>query len=375
MKNIRMPLRPSSVNGVTGCRGWKSAASSPRQGIHSPVFLSAALLVAAAISLPAAEAPLRVCATVPDLGDLVRIVGGEDVQVTVFAKGGEDPHRVEAKPSFIKALADADLFAMVGMELEVSWAPALLQNARNAAVLQGGRGYLDVSNAIPPLELPTFAVDRSMGDVHPEGNPHYLLDPLNGLRVAALIRDKLAELRPSEKERFAQRFAAFKKELGARLIGESLAAKYDAEKLALLAEHGQLIEFLKAQGEEGLLGGWLGQLAPHAGAKLVDDHNLWPYFARRFGMHVIEHLEPKPGLPPTSKHLAAVLKRMKQEGVKAILASPYYDTRHADLIASQSGARVARMCHQCGALAKTDTYWEMVDYNVRTLASALGDGQ
>jgi zinc/manganese transport system substrate-binding protein len=287
--------------------------------------------------LSAADAPLRVCATVPDLGDLIKTVGGDQVEVTVFAKGGEDPHMVEAKPSFIKALADADLFVMVGMELEVGWAPALLQNARNATVLTGGRGYLDVSKIIAPLEVPTTTVDRSMGDVHPTGNPHFLLDPINGLRVAGLIRDKLIELRPSAKDAFAERYATFKKELSVRLAGEALAAKYDVEKLAVLAEHGKLIEFLKSQGEEAQLGGWFAQLAPYAGAKLVADHDLWPYFTQRFGMQVIEHLEPKPGLPPTSKHLAAVLNRMKQEGARVILASPYYDSRHAELIAKQAG--------------------------------------
>jgi ABC-type Zn uptake system ZnuABC Zn-binding protein ZnuA len=336
------------------------------------LVLCAVAPVAGAFPLLAADAPLRVCATVPDLGDLVKIVGGDQVEVTVFAKGGEDPHMVEAKPSFIKALAGADLFVMVGMELEIGWAPALLQNSRNAAVLQGGRGYLDVSKVISPLEVPTTAVDRSMGDVHPEGNPHFLLDPLNGLRVAGAIRDKLAELRPSAKDGFIQRYTAFRKDLCTRLAGESLAAKYDVEKLAVLAEHGKLIEFLKSQNDEGLLGGWFAKLAPHADTKLVADHNLWPYFAQRFGMQVIEQLEPKPGLPPTSKHLSAVLKRMKQEGAKAILASPYYDARHADLIAKQSGATVARMCHQCGAIEKTGTYLAMVDYNVRTLATALG---
>jgi len=152
--------------------------------------LVACVLMIGAVPMGAAEEPLHVCATVPDLGDLIRIVGGDQVDVKVFAKGGEDPHMVEAKPSFIKELARADLLVLVGMELEIGWVPALLKNARNAAVLPGGRGYLDVSTVIRPLEVPATAVDRSMGDVHPTGNPHFLLDPINGLRVAAAIRDR-----------------------------------------------------------------------------------------------------------------------------------------------------------------------------------------
>ena len=135
--------------------------------------------------------PLKVCATVPELGSLVREIGGNQVAVTVFAKGTENPHFVEAKPSLIKELSQADLYVQMGLELEVGWAPVLLQNASNGKVLQGARGYLDASTVINPMDIPSGTIDRSMGDVHPYGNPHYLTDPLNGLKVAALIRDKL----------------------------------------------------------------------------------------------------------------------------------------------------------------------------------------
>ena len=140
--------------------------------------------------------PLQVAVTIPDLGSLVREIGGDQVAVTVFAKGTEDAHFVEAKPSFIKTLSEADLFIQMGLEMEMGWAPVLQQNARNAKVLPGARGFLDASTVITPLDVPTGPVDRSLGDVHEAGNPHYLLDPINGLRVARLIRDKLIELRP-----------------------------------------------------------------------------------------------------------------------------------------------------------------------------------
>jgi ABC-type Zn uptake system ZnuABC Zn-binding protein ZnuA len=315
--------------------------------------------------------PLQVAVTVPDLGSLVREIGGDQVAVTVFAKGTEDFHSVEAKPSFIKALSEADLFIQMGMEMELGWAPLLQQNARNAKVLPGARGFLDASTVITPLEVPSGPVDRSMGDVHPAGNPHYLVDPMNGLRVARLIRDKLIELRPERQKFFEDRYADFRQRLGTALVGETLAKKYDTEKLALLFEAGKLGDFLKSQGEESLLGGWFGLMMPYRGAKAVADHNTWPYFARRFGISVIGFLEPKPGLPPTTKHLNEVIELMRAQRIRVALANPYFDPRAAQLVAQQTGARLVKMAHQVGARPEAKDYLQMVDYNVRQLAAAL----
>jgi ABC-type Zn uptake system ZnuABC Zn-binding protein ZnuA len=315
--------------------------------------------------------PLKVTATIPDLGSLVREIGGDQVAVTVFAKGTEDPHFVEAKPSFIKTLSEADLFVVMGMEFELGWAPLLQQNARNANVLPGARGFLDASRVITPLEVPSGPVDRSMGDVHPAGNPHYLLDPINGLRVARLIRDKLSDLRPERQKYFDERYADFRQRLGAALVGDALAKKYDVEKLALLFEAGKLNDFLKSQGEESLLGGWFALMTPYRGAKAVGDHNMWPYFARRFSISVIGFLEPKPGLPPTTKHLNELIESMRAQGVKVILANPYFDPRFAQFVAERTGAQVVSFAHMVGARPGTDDYISMVDYDVRQLAGAL----
>jgi ABC-type Zn uptake system ZnuABC Zn-binding protein ZnuA len=315
--------------------------------------------------------PLQVAATVPDLGSLVREIGGDQVTVTIFAKGTEDAHFVEAKPSFIKTLSQADLFIEVGMELEAGWAPVLLQNARNSRILPGTRGFLDASLAIVPLDVPTGQVDRSQGDVHSAGNPHYLLDPVNGLKVARLIRDKLIELRPERRPFFEQRYDAFRQRLGVALVGETLTQKYDPEKLAILDEAGTLADFLKTQGDADQLGGWLGLLHPYTGARVVADHNLWPYFARRFGLSVVAFLEPKPGLPPTTKHLNEVIELMRAQRIKLALANPYFDPRAAQLVAQQTGARLVKMAHQVGARPGTDEYLQMVDYNVRQMAAVL----
>jgi ABC-type Zn uptake system ZnuABC Zn-binding protein ZnuA len=155
------------------------------------------------------------------------------------------------------------------------------------------------------------------------------------------------------------------------MVGDRLARKYDFEKLTILYEHGKLLDFLKQQHDEALLGGWLGQMQPYFGTKAVADHNLWPYFGRRFGIDVIGFMEPIPGVPPTTKHLTELIKNMQNQKVKLILASPFFDRRHIQFVASQTGARVAEMAHQVGARPGTGDYLSMTDYNVRQLVSAL----
>lgn len=340
-------------------------------------WLTLTVVCATLVMLPClvhAQAPdslLQVVATVPELGSLVREIGGNRVVVTGLVKGTEDPHFVDAKPSFIKALSQADVYVQVGLELEIGWASTLLQQARNANVLPGAPGYVDASTVIEPLEVPTGVVDRSMGDVHAFGNPHYLLDPVQGLRVARLLRDRLSALRPASRSYFEAQYAAFVQRLGTALVGEALAKKYEVEKLVLLFEHGRLQAFLQSQDEAALLGGWLGRMAPYAGTKVVTDHNIWPYFARRFGIDIVGFLEPKPGVPPTTQHLQGLVKTMQAQSVRLILASTYYDPHHARFLAQHTRARVVEMANQAGARAGTDDYLRLVDYNVRQFLAAL----
>jgi ABC-type Zn uptake system ZnuABC Zn-binding protein ZnuA len=346
------------------------------KSIHHRLRALCAAALLLATGSPAARAqesaPLKVCATVPDLGSLAREVGGEAVTVTVFGKGPEDPHFIEAKPSYIKATSEADVFLELGLELEVGYAPVLLNNSRNARVLPNGRGFVDCSRAIEPLEVPAGAVDRSQGDVHAGGNPHYMLDPLNGLKVAALLRDRFAELRPDRKGYFDERYNAFRTRLAKAMVGDELAKQYDFEKLALLAERGKLVDFLKSQNQEKLLGGWLGAMAPFYGSAYADEHALWVYFARRFGLVNIGHMEPVPGVTPTTRQLGVLIDKMRAQKVGLILHVPYYDIKHARFIAEKTGARVVALAHQAGAMPGTDDYLAMLDANIRAVASALG---
>jgi ABC-type Zn uptake system ZnuABC Zn-binding protein ZnuA len=337
------------------------------------LVLGAAVLLGA---VPAQEVPLRVCATAPELGALIREIGGGSVVVTVFTKGTEDPHYVEARPSFVRSLSEADLLVYVGMELEDGYLPVLLRGSRNAKVQPGGEGHLNASRAIQALLIPQGPVSRAMGDIHAQGNPHYLLDPLRGLQVAALIRDRLSLLRPAAAASFSERYDAFRARLGRALVGPALYERYptEFEKLAGLHEYGKLRDFVAKLDPPAAIGGWIGSLLPHDGAKLVADHNLWPYFAARFHMDFAGFLEPKPGLPPTTKHLVELTKVMKAERVRVILASAYYDPCHAQVVAKATDARIALMAHQAEARDGTDAYLDWIDYNVRTLTNAF-DGR
>jgi zinc/manganese transport system substrate-binding protein len=281
------------------------------------------------------DEPLHVFVTVPDLADLTRRVGGAHVEVFSMVGGREDPHFAEPKPSFVKRLADADVYIEIGLELEVAYAPVLLQNARNPAVVVGAPGHITASEAVTNLITPDGPVTRARGDVHAGGDPHFLLDPLAGLAVAARIRDRLTEIDPAHADEFARNHTSFETEVRARL---------DA---------------------------WLALLAPYRGAKVVDDHAMWAYFARRFGLEIVGHLEPFPGVPPTTKHLAEIVERIRDEHVLVVIASPYYDVRHAKKVAEASGAVVTRLAHQVGSVPDTDDYVAMIDYNVRTMADAL----
>jgi ABC-type Zn uptake system ZnuABC Zn-binding protein ZnuA len=337
---------------------------------HLLTIVAAALL---ALCAPAArgQPPLKVVTTIPDLASLAREVGGDQVDVTSLVKGPEDPHFLEARPSFIKAASEADVFIQVGLELEVGWAPPILLNSRNARIQPGTPGFIEASSAITPVGIPTGPVDRSMGDIHASGNPHFLTDPICGLQVARLIADRFSSLRPAAKEGFESRYTRFRERIHSALVGEELAKKYDAEKLAILFEHGRLESFLKSQNDEGKLGGWLGQLSGHAGVKAIADHDLWPYFARRYNLTVAGFLEPKPGISPTTGHLREVVDLMKTQNIKLIIKSPYFDPRHASFVAEQTGATTVTLAHQVGSLPGTDDYLAMCDYNVRQLAPAL----
>jgi len=319
-----------------------------------------------------ASEPLEVFATIPDLADLAARVGGTEVRTFSMVSGREDAHFAEPRPSFVKRLATADVFLTVGMELEAGYEEVLRRNARNPRVAPGRPGYIVAAAAVEPLGAPTGGVvTRAMGDVHAEGSPHFNVDPLSGLRVAELIRSRLAELRPSSAAYFAANYERLRTVVGEKLVGKTLSRKYDAAKLATLFQRGKLAEFLVAQGDDRQIGGWLGRMTPHRGTKVVDDHPMWPYLARTFGVVIEAHLEPKPGLPPTTRHLQGVVELMKDQHIGVLVKSAYYDPRHAHFVSKATGATIATLAHQVGAVEQADDWIGMIDYNVNALVRAI----
>jgi len=326
------------------------------------------LLNIAITSSPAAER-LRVCATTADLGSLATVIGGQHIELTVFAKGGDDPHFIEPRPTFVKSLSRADVLIDIGMELEIGWLPPIVQQAGNAALHPGGDGRITAANAIRPLGVPTAPIDRSHGDIHATGNPHFLSDPLAGVAVARLLRDRFSLLRADDAAIFASNYNNFASAMATSLLGpEAVTALGGYDAALTLVENDQALTQLTTLGLKP--GGWLGALAAHAGVKVVADHDQWPYFARRFSLNVIGFLEPKPGLPPTSRHLNEVAKLMAENGCRLIIVSAFFDRSGADVLAAKNAAVVIPLAHQVGSEPGTDDYLSFIDYDVKALAAA-----
>ncbi|HJR50667.1 MAG TPA: metal ABC transporter substrate-binding protein [Gemmatimonadales bacterium] len=294
-------------------------------------------LVAAALFAAAApaRAAVDVVATTEDLASLVREVGGDRVRVEALARGYQDPHFVEAKPSFILRLNRADLLVLVGRELEVAWLPPLIQQSRNAKVQRGSPGYLDASLTARILEIPTGQITRAMGDVHPSGNPHYWLDPGNGRRMAAAIRDRLSQLSPGDAAYFAGRYADFDKRLAAA------EARWDA------------------------------LMKPFRGLDVVTYHRSWPNFAERFGLEVIGYVEPRPGIPPSPSHTIQLIREMKSRNVKLLLVEPYFDLKTPASVARESGAKVVVLLPSVGGEKEVRDYIALFDHNLDKLVAAI----
>ena len=284
-------------------------------------------------SLLAAD-KLKVVTATEDLASITREVGADRVDVTAIGRGYQDPHFIEPKPSFLLLLKNADLLEVVGLELEIGWLPPLLDQSRNNKIRPGSPGYLDLSQGVEILDRPDV-VNRSMGDVHPLGNPHYWLDPANAVRIAIQVRNRLVQLRPADAPYFDQRLQSFKVRIN------------DANKR------------------------WMAQMAPYRGAKIVDYHPSLPNFARHFGLDIIGTIEPKPGIPPSPSHTLEIINLIKAQHVNAILMEPYFDRKTPDFIAAQTGAQVVVIYPSVGGKPGLDDYFKLFDYDINELTKAL----
>ena len=282
-----------------------------------------------------AASKLNVVTTTEDLSAIAREIGGDKIDAESIAKGYQDPHFVEPKPSFILRLQKANLLIAVGLQLEIGWLPPLVTQSRNPRIQPSAPGHMEVSNFCHIAEIPQGQVTRAMGDVHPMGNPHYWLDPDNGRRIGKALQDKLSEMQPADAAYFAQRYADFDKRLTASIKG------------------------------------WEAKLAPYKGRKVITYHRSWPNFCEHFGIQVAEYVEPKPGIPPSPSHTLDLINLMNRENIKLILVEPYFDLRTPNSIAQKTSGKVVTLMPSVGGVKEIKDYFQLFDYDVNLLADAF----
>ena len=301
--------------------------------IHTSLRLALGAMAALSVT-STAMAQLNVVTSTTDLYDIASAVGGSHIKATHIGEGYEDPHFVQPKPSFILRLRDADVWAYVGLDLEIGWMPLLLDGARNSKINAGAPGHINVSTVIPVLDA-NQRIDRSQGDVHPLGNPHYWLDPANARKIAVLFRDRFSQLDPKNAAAYLANATAFEAKLAA------------AEQ------------------------GWAADLASLKGKPVVAWHTSWRYFAAYTGLNIVGFMEPKPGVPPSPSHLASLVATMKQTGARAIIMEPFYDRKTADKIARETGAKVLVVPPSVGGTKALTDYVAVMKNAITMVAGAV----
>ncbi len=343
-------------------------------------ILIGTLAIGAAFGLDGGEepapgrAPVRVVTTLPIYAELVREIGGAEVEVSSIANPNEDAHFVRPKPSFALDLRRADAFVTTGLDLEL-WVPTLLDRAGNTAVLEGGRGYITAYTGIRLLDVPATA-DRSAGDVHVFGNPHLTTDPLRTLQVARNIAVGLKRVAPDRADHFDRGMANLADRIHRRLFGDRLIELLGAETLEQLALGGNLFGFLEGNEFEGValidhLGGWLAAAASFRDRQIICYHKNWAYLEDRFQVRCAEYVEAKPGIPPTPGHVARLIQRMRDEDLNVLLAATYFDEGRVETVANRGGATLVHVPLAPGAAEGIDNYFSLVDAWVEGLARAF----
>src|SRR5919108_851474 len=296
------------------------------------VWLSVVLLLLA--SLSGADAKIRVVATIPDLADMARNIGGDLLEIKSIATGIENIHAVPMKPSFVTLLNRADILLLIGLDVEHAFLPGLSEAARNPKILRDAPGYIDCSVYVTPLEVPT-RIDRALGDQHPMGNPHINLDPVHGKDMARAIADGLAR-------NYTEYESTFKKNL------EAYLATLDAA-----------------------IARWQSEAAPLRGVKFVSYHPDMIYFAERFGMKAMGTIEIRAGIDPTPGHIAELEEMMRREGVKLVVRELVYPANLAQTVAQTTGAQLVELPYMVGGVPQAKDYVSLIDYNVRTMLKAV----
>jgi len=293
------------------------------------------LLMATIISVNRSSgATIHVVTTTMDTKSITEIIGGNKVDVFSIATGYQNPHFVDPKPSYIIKLSNADMYVTLGLDLEAGWSPSLLTASRNVKIQRGADAYVDASIGVPLMQVPS-SINRAEGDIHAFGNPHYWLDPMNGKIIARNICNGLERVSPENRNYFEANLKIFEEQIDARL---------------------------KA---------WSAEMAAFRGAKVIAYHNEWVYFETRFGLHIVDFMEPKPGIPPTPSQLVKIIKEVKENSIKIIITSPYFTASSSDVVSQQTGAKTLVMATSVGAFPSIKTYYDLFDYDIKLLASGL----
>jgi ABC-type Zn uptake system ZnuABC Zn-binding protein ZnuA len=279
-------------------------------------------------------AKINVVTTTSDLKSITELIGKDKVDVTSIATGYQNPHFVDPKPSYIIKLSRADLFVTVGLDLETGWSPQLLTSSRNAKIQKGSNGYVDASSGVTLLQVPS-SINRGEGDIHIYGNPHYWLDPINGKQIARNICDGLEKISPENNAFFEANLKAFDDKIDMKLKE------------------------------------WSAKMAPYKGSKIIAYHNEWVYFEQRFGLVIVDFMEPKPGIPPTPTQLVKIISEVRSNKIKVIISSPYFTTSSSDVVSQQTGAKAIVLGTSVGAFDGIKDYFDLFDYNIDKLIQGL----
>ena len=277
---------------------------------------------------------IKVVTTTTDMRSITEMIGGNKVSVTSIATGYQNPHFVDPKPSYIVNLSNADLFVTIGLDLETGWSPQLLSSSRNSKIQKGAAGYVDASEGVTLFQVPTSA-NRGEGDIHIFGNPHYWLDPLNGKVIARNIANGLERIDPSNKTFYETNLYAFFTRINTKMVE------------------------------------WQTKMAPFKGSKIIAYHNEWVYFEKRFGLEIVDFMEPKPGIPPSPSQLVKVIKEVKANNIKVIISSPYFTTSSSDVVAKQTGVKELTLATSTGAFSTVKDYFDLFDYDINQLLAVL----
>jgi|AP95_1055475.scaffolds.fasta_scaffold18837_2 ABC-type Zn uptake system ZnuABC Zn-binding protein ZnuA len=339
------------------------------------ILIATIVLSAAAPEKPKpARAPVRVVTTIPIYAEIAEHIGGAEVEASSIANPNEDAHFVRPKPSFALDIRRADMFVTTGLDLEL-WVPTLLDRAGNSDVMEGSRGYVTAYTGITLLDVPVSA-DRSGGDVHIFGNPHLTTDPLRTIQVARNITTGLKRVAPDRAAHFDDGLARFTDRIHRSLFGARLVELLGGETLEQLGLNGTLLDFLETQEFEGepllaSLGGWLATAAPFRNQQMICYHKNWAYFEDRFSVTCADYVEAKPGIPPTPRHVAQLIRRMREDNLNVLLAATYFDRNKVDVVANRGRATTVHVPLSPRATADAQDYFELVDLWVGELSEAF----